>query len=72
MDVLGKLLLGLGLALIVGGIALILMSRFGIHRLPGDIVIRRRNFTLYVPLGLMIFLSLLLTIALNLFSGSRR
>ena len=33
--------------------------------LPGDIVVKRDNFTLYAPLGTMLLLSVLLTIALN-------
>ena len=35
-------------------------------RLPGDIVWRRGNVTVYVPLGLMLLLSILLTLLLNL------
>jgi hypothetical protein len=68
MDAVGKLLLGLGLGLVAAGVAFLLLSRFGVHRLPGDIIIRRRHFTLYLPLGLMILLSLVLTIVLNLIS----
>jgi Protein of unknown function (DUF2905) len=68
MDSVGKLLLGLGLVLILAGIIFLVLVHFGVHRLPGGIVIRRRNFTLYLPLGLMIALSLLLTLLLNLFS----
>jgi Protein of unknown function (DUF2905) len=67
MDSLGKLLLGFGLALIVAGIVVLLLAHFGARRLPGDIVIHRGNFTLYLPFGLMILLSLLLTLLLNLF-----
>ncbi len=67
MDSAGRLLLGLGLALVVAGIAILLPARLGAHGFPGDIVIRRRHFTLYLPVGLMIALSLLLTLALNLF-----
>jgi DUF2905 family protein len=36
--------------------------------LPGDIVIRRGNFTLYAPIGLMILASVVLTVLLNLLS----
>ena len=50
------------------GIAVLLLSRYGVHKLPSDIVIHRGHFTLYLPLGLMILLSLVLTIALNLVS----
>ncbi len=68
VETLGKVLLGIGFVLVAGGLAFLLLSRFGVRRLPGDIVVRRGNFTLYAPIGLMIVLSLLLTIALNLFS----
>jgi Protein of unknown function (DUF2905) len=27
------------------------MNGYGVHKLPGDIVIHRGNFTLYLPLG---------------------
>jgi hypothetical protein len=47
---------------------LLLLARTGMSRLPGDVVIRRKNVTVYVPLGLTIVVSLLLTLALNLFS----
>lgn len=40
--------------------------------LPGDIVLRKGNFTLYFPLGLSILLSIVLTILLALFLGNRR
>ena len=67
METIGKTLLGLAIALAVVGTVLLLLSRAGVDRLPGDIVFRGRNVTVYVPLGLMILLSVLLTIALNLF-----
>jgi hypothetical protein len=44
-----------------------LLSRFGLDRLPGDLVFRRGNFTVYAPIGLMIVVSVVLTILLNLF-----
>jgi Protein of unknown function (DUF2905) len=43
-------------------------SKLGIERLPGDVVVRRGNFTLYAPIGLMTVLSLLGTLLLNLFA----
>jgi len=52
---------------IVGGAAL-LLSRLGVSRLPGDMVVRPKNVTFYFPLGLSILLSILLTVVLNLFS----
>jgi uncharacterized membrane protein len=67
MNSIGQLLLGLGLVLLATGLAALLLSHYGVHKLPGDIVIHRGHFTLYLPLGLMILLSLILTIVLNLF-----
>jgi hypothetical protein len=49
------------------GVLLVALSRLGPDRLPGDIVLRRGNLVFYSPLGLMILLSVLLTLALNLF-----
>jgi uncharacterized membrane protein len=62
----GKLLIGGAVALLVLGGALFLLGRFGVDRLPGDLVFRRGNFTLYFPLGLMILLSVVGTIVLNI------
>ena len=43
METLAKTFLGLALVLAVVGAILLVLSRFGIHRLPGDVVIRRRK-----------------------------
>lgn len=52
--------------LVLGGVFLML-SRFGLDRLPGDLVFRRGSFTVYAPIGLMILVSIVLTVVLNLF-----
>ncbi len=64
---LGRLIMWMGaLLLIVGGL-LILVGRFGIFgNLPGDIVVRRDDFTLHFPLMTCIILSVVLTLVLNL------
>ena len=62
----GKLLIGGAVALLVLGGLFILLGRFGIDRLPGDLVFRRGNFTLYFPIGLMILPSVVGTIVLNI------
>ena len=59
------LLIG-GVVLAALGGLLLLLSRAGVNRLPGDILVRRDNFTFYMPLGLMILISVVLTIVLNL------
>ena len=50
--------------LVLGGL-LFLLGRFGVDRLPGDLVLRRGNFAFYFPIGLMILLSVVGTIVLN-------
>lgn len=63
---LGKALVALGVLLVVLGAALWLGTKVPfLGRLPGDIVIKRDNFTFYFPLTTMLLLSLLLTLALN-------
>jgi hypothetical protein len=64
---LGKLLIGGAVLLLVLGVLFLLLGRFGIDRLPGDLVFRRGNVTAYFPIGLMILLSIVGTILLNLF-----
>lgn len=66
MEALGKILLGIAAALAVIGGGLLLASKLGISRLPGDVVIKRDGFTLYAPIGLMILISVVGTIVLNL------
>jgi uncharacterized membrane protein len=62
----GKLLIGGAVVLLVLGGVFFLLGRFGVDRLPGDLVLRRGNFTLYFPIGLMILLSVIGTIVLNI------
>ena len=64
---LGKLLIGGAVVLLVLGGLFLLLGRFGLERLPGDLVFRRGNFTVYFPIGLMILLSIVATILLNFF-----
>jgi hypothetical protein len=66
METAAKVLLIAAGVLATLGLALLVASRLGIGRLPGDLVIRKGNFTFYAPIGLMIVLSLVATIVLNL------
>jgi len=69
----GRMMIGAGAILIVCGLALLLLHRVtGIGRLPGDIVLRRPGLTVYAPVGTMLLLSVLLTLALNLILRLRR
>ena len=53
--------------LIIAGIGLVIMAGVPLGRLPGDILIRRGNTTVYVPIVTCIVLSLLVTLLLSLF-----
>ncbi len=62
---LGKFLIIFGILIALIGFILMLSGKIPwLGRLPGDIVIQRRNFTLYVPIATSILLSLILTIIL--------
>jgi multisubunit Na+/H+ antiporter MnhG subunit len=66
LDGLGKLLIGGAIVLLVLGGLFLLLGRLGLDRLPGDLVFKRGNATFYLPIGLMILLSVVGTIVLNL------
>ena len=66
LEALGKLLIGGAVVLLVLGGLLFLLGRFGLDRLPGDLGFKRGDFTLYIPIGLMILLSVVGTIVLNI------
>jgi hypothetical protein len=67
IESLGRVLIGVAMLLLILGVLFLLLGRFGIDRLPGDLVFRRGNVTVYFPIGLMILLSIVGTILLNLF-----
>jgi hypothetical protein len=59
----GKFLVLLGLIVAaLGGLLLISGKIPWVGKLPGDILIQRRNFTFYFPLATSILLSLILTL----------
>jgi DUF2905 family protein len=61
----GKLLVLIGLA--IAGVGLLVMLGVPFGRLPGDIAVRRGNFSFYFPVATSIILSILLTLIFNLF-----
>ncbi len=56
-----------GLVLVAAGLLWPLLQKIGLGRLPGDIVIERENFRLYLPLGTSLLISLVLSVILWLF-----
>ncbi|MFZ5994819.1 MAG: DUF2905 domain-containing protein [Thermodesulfobacteriota bacterium] len=65
---LGKMLIVLGLVIAGVGLLFILGGKIPwIGRLPGDIYIRRKNFTFYFPLATSLLISIILTLLFMLF-----
>jgi hypothetical protein len=67
MESVGKLLMLAAAVLFAAGALVYLLGRAGGGFLPGDIVIRRPNFTFAFPIVTMIVVSVVLTVILNLF-----
>ncbi len=59
-----RVLIAVGVAFIVLGLAWNLLSKTPLGRLPGDIFIQKKNFTFYFPLATSILASLALSLAL--------
>lgn len=66
MEQLGRILLTAGAVLLLFGVVFTLGARFGLGRLPGDIIIRRENFVLFFPLMSGLVLSLVLSVLVYL------
>ena len=62
-----RTLILVGLMLVVIGLAWPWLGKLPLGRLPGDIVIDRPSFKLYVPITTMIVLSAVLSLLLWLF-----
>lgn len=63
----GKMLIILGLVIIVIGILIHFSDRIPmIGKLPGDIIVKKENFTFYFPLATSIILSIIVSLILYL------
>lgn len=68
MNEIGRLLLFLGIVLAIIGLVIMFADKIPfIGRLPGDVLIRKKNLTFYLPIATCIVLSIVLTAILNLF-----
>jgi uncharacterized membrane protein len=56
----------LGILLVVVGLLWPWLTRLGFGRLPGDIVIERDNFRVYIPISTSIVISVVLSLLLSL------
>jgi uncharacterized protein HemY len=67
-----RILILLGVVLIVIGLVMLGIQKLPFAgRLPGDIIIKRENFTFYFPLATSIIVSILLSLILYLISRFR-
>lgn len=67
-DSLGKLLIVCGVALaLVGGLLVVAGKLPFLGRLPGDILVRRENWSVFFPLTTCIVISVVLTLLLSFF-----
>jgi hypothetical protein len=60
-----KILIVFGAAIMLMGLFWPWLSKLGLGRLPGDIVLHRDNLTLYFPITTMILISIILTLLLR-------
>jgi uncharacterized protein HemY len=69
---LGKLLIIAGIVLVVIGVLFLFAGRIPfLGKLPGDIHIKKDNYSIYIPIATMLIISILLTIILNLFGRGK-
>lgn len=67
MPALGKFLIVFGVIIVAVGLLLLAAPKIPwLGRLPGDILIKKKNFTLYFPITTSIVLSIILTVLINL------
>ncbi len=68
MSEMAKVLIVMGGFLILAGMILLVLGKFpGIGRLPGDILIKKENFTFYFPLATCLLLSLIMSLIMIFF-----
>ena len=68
MEGLGRLLIIAGIVLALGGAVVSVLGRVPwLGRLPGDILVRRDNFTLYFPLASCLLVSAVISVLLYIF-----
>jgi hypothetical protein len=59
-----RLLIIFGLVPVAVGVLWPVIAKLGLGRLPGDLVIERENFRLYIPIVTSLLISLLLSLVL--------
>ena len=67
-----RFLIVVGLAIAAVGVLWPWLTRLGIGRLPGDIVVQRSNFTFYAPIVTCVLLSIVVSLILWLIKLTNR
>ncbi len=55
----------IGVVFFVLALVFSLLHKFGFSKLPGDLIIKRENFTLYIPIGTCLLISIILSFVLK-------
>jgi len=63
----GKVLLMSALVLAIVGLSALGLAKLGVDRVPGTLSWTSENVTVFVPIGLMLLVSIVGTIVLNVF-----
>ncbi|MBF0571509.1 MAG: DUF2905 domain-containing protein [Candidatus Omnitrophica bacterium] len=68
MTDIGKSIIAIGVILVITGIIITIAGKIpGAGKLPGDIFIKKENFSLYFPLTTCILLSIILSVIAYIF-----
>ncbi|MBS4534245.1 DUF2905 domain-containing protein [Clostridium sp. D2Q-14] len=66
MNDIGRSIIMLGIIIVIIGILVSIGGKFGLGKLPGDILIKKGNFTFFFPILTSIIISIILTIIVNI------
>jgi hypothetical protein len=67
LDAMARFLVILGVVIVLIGLGWPFLSKLGLGRLPGDIVVERGNFRFYFPIATSVILSIVLSLILAFF-----
>lgn len=69
MTDIAKILMIVGALLLISGLFLYMFGKIpGVGKLPGDIIIKKENFTLYIPITTCLLISLILSLLMFLWN----
>lgn len=66
MPDIGRTIITIGIIVVLIGIIISIGGKFGLGKLPGDILIKKGNFTFFFPIITSIVISIILTVIVNI------